>query len=89
MDKVTHLEITRGVEQQVAGLEVAVQHVGRVDVLEAAQDLVEEVAHVVVAQLLRLEQLVHVRLHQALHDVADGVGQGGNIVCGIFFGTIL
>ena len=46
------------------------QHVGRVDVLESAQDLIEEVARVVVAQLLSLEQLVHVRLHQTLDDVA-------------------
>lgn len=48
------------------------QHVGRVDVLEAPQDLVQEVADVVVAQPLGLEQLVKVRLHQGLHDVAGG-----------------
>lgn len=52
------------------------QHVGRVDVLEASQDLVEEVADVVVAQLLGLQQLVQVRLHQSLHDVAGGGRRG-------------
>lgn len=46
------------------------QDVGGVDVLEASQDLVEKVANVVIAQLLGLQQLVHVRLHQALNNVA-------------------
>lgn len=50
------------------------QHVGRVNVLQASQDLVEKVADVVVAQLLGLQQLVKVRLHQSLHDVAGGEG---------------
>lgn len=66
------LEVTGGVDEQVGGLEVTVQHVGRVDVLESSQDLVEEIADVVVAQLLALQQLVQVRLHQSLHDVAGG-----------------
>lgn len=52
------------------------QHVGRVNVLQASQDLVEKVADVVVAQLLGLQQLVKVRLHQSLHDVAGGEGRG-------------
>ena len=54
----TYLEIARGVQQNVAGLEVAVQHVGRVDVLEATQYLVYKVADVVSAQALGLQQLV-------------------------------
>ena len=33
------------------------------NVLESAEDLIEEVTDMVVAQLLRLEQFVHVRLH--------------------------
>ena len=40
--KIADLELAVGVDQQVAGLEVAVQHIGRVDVLQAAQDLVDE-----------------------------------------------
>ena len=39
------------------------QHVSRVDVFEPSQDLVEEVADMVVAQMLGLQQLVQVRLH--------------------------
>uniref|UniRef100_A0A0K8RI04 Putative mitogen-activated protein kinase n=1 Tax=Ixodes ricinus TaxID=34613 RepID=A0A0K8RI04_IXORI len=67
--KVADLEVTSGVEEQVARLEIPVQNIGRMNVFEAPQDLVEEVADVVVAQLLRLEQLVQVSLHQALHNV--------------------
>ena len=67
--EVTDLEVAGGVEQEVAGLEVAVEDVGRVDVLEAPEDLVEEVADVVIAQPLGLEQLVEIRLHETLDDV--------------------
>lgn len=41
------------------------------NILEAPKDLVEEVADVVIAQLLASEQLVQVRLHQVLHNVAE------------------
>lgn len=45
------------------------------NILEAPQDLVEEVADMVVAQLLAFEQLVQVCLHQVLNNVAeDGTG---------------
>lgn len=66
----THLEVAGGVDEQVGGLEVPVQHIGRVNVLKTPQDLVKEVAHMLVAQLLGLQELVQVRLHQRLHDVA-------------------
>ena len=39
------------------------------NVLESSQYLIEKVAHVIVAEMLRLEQLVHVRLHDRLDDV--------------------
>ena len=67
--KVTDLEITGGVQQQVARLQISVENIGGVDVLETTEDLVEEVADVVVTQPLRLQQLVEVSLHQALDDV--------------------
>lgn len=40
--KVANLEFAIGVDQQIAWLQIAVQHVGRVDVLETAQNLVDE-----------------------------------------------
>ena len=57
------------------------EHVGGVDILQAPQDLVQEVADMVVAQLLALEQFVHVCLHQVLHDL-DEVGDKGTPVVG-------
>lgn len=45
------------------------------DVLEAPKNLVEEVADMVVAQLLAFEQLVQVCFHQVLNNIAeDGSG---------------
>jgi hypothetical protein len=93
-----YLEIAVGVQQQVRRLQVAVQHVGRVEGLERAQrlrtntigsrpsaapprgvgkasrrsartHLVDKVLAVVVAQLLRADHAVQVRLHQLLHEV--------------------
>ena len=46
------------------------ENVCRVDVLESTEDLVQKVTDVVVAQLLILQQLVKVGLHQTLHDVS-------------------
>jgi hypothetical protein len=46
-----------------------VQHIGRVDVFETAEDLVEKVANVLIANGLRFEKLVQVGLHQTLHNV--------------------
>ena len=40
------------------------------DILETTQDLVEKVAHMVVAQVLCLEKFVQICLHQRLYDVA-------------------
>lgn len=47
------------------------QHVRRVDVLQTSQDLIEEVTDMVITQLLCLQQLIQIRLHQALHDVSE------------------
>ena len=51
--EIADLQIASRVQQQVRGLEVTVQDVGGVDVLQAAEDLVQEVADVVVAQTLK------------------------------------
>ena len=67
--EITNLEITGRVEQQIAGLQISVEDVGRVDVLEAPQYLVEKVADVIIAQTLGLQQFVQVGLHQTLDDV--------------------
>ena len=56
--KIADLEIAGRVQQQVRGLEVAMQDICRVDVLQSAQDLVQEVANVVVAQSLERKEEV-------------------------------
>lgn len=40
--KVTNLELTVGIDEEVARLEISVEDIGGVDVLEAAEDLVDE-----------------------------------------------
>lgn len=50
--KVADLQLAVGIDQQVSGLEVPVQHVGRVDVLQTAQRLVDERLKVCVRQRL-------------------------------------
>ena len=48
--EITNLEFAVRVHEQVAGLEIAVQHVGRVDVFQAAERLVDEGLEVRVRQ---------------------------------------
>lgn len=48
--KIADLELAIGVNEKVTGLQVTVQHVGRMDVLETAQDLVDEGLEVGVGQ---------------------------------------
>lgn len=67
----TDLQVAGSVQQQVARFEVTMQHVRRVDVLQTSQDLIEEVTDMVITQLLCLQQLIQIRLHQALHDVSE------------------
>ena len=56
------------------------QHIGRMDVLETPQDLVEEIADVVIAQVLGLQQLVQISLHQCLYYIAVYTVKDDNIV---------
>ena len=46
--KIADFEIARCVEKKIGGLQVSVKHVGRVDVLQPAENLVEEIADVIV-----------------------------------------
>ena len=55
--KVADAEVTVGIEEEIGRLEIPVETVGGMDVLEAANDLVKEVADVVVAQFLGPQQL--------------------------------
>jgi hypothetical protein len=75
----TYLQVAVGLQQQVGRLQVSVQHVGRVDVLEAAQELVDEVLDVVDRKgLLAVDDAVQIRLHQVLQSKG-----GGDAGCGM------
>lgn len=57
------------VDKQVGWLEVAVQHIGRVDVLQTPEELVHEEPGVALRQKAPLQQLAQVGLHVLLHYV--------------------
>ena len=74
--KVAHLEVAVRVQEQVRRLEVAVDHVGRVQGLEGAEGLVDEVLWVVVREVLCPDDTVHVGLHELLdHWKASSAGR--------------
>ena len=74
--EVAHLEVAVGVEEQIRGLEIAVDNVRRVQRLERAERLIDEVLGVVVGEVLRADDAVHVRLHQLL-DHCGARSRGG------------
>ena len=57
------------VDEEIRGLEIAVKNIGRVDVLESSQELIEEQLYVFLSEPFMLHQLVEVRVHQFLNDV--------------------
>ena len=64
--KVTDLQVAVGVQEDVGGLEVPMEDIGRVYVFESSENLIEKVANVVRGKFLRSEQFVEICLHQAL-----------------------
>jgi hypothetical protein len=40
--KITNLQFTVGIDQQISGLQISMEDVGRVDVFQSAEDLVDE-----------------------------------------------
>lgn len=71
--EITDLEQTITIDQKVARLNVTVQDPRRVQVLEAAQDLVQEHLYVVCGQWLRGDDdLMQITLHQLRYHVSAG-----------------
>mmetsp|Transcript_84442 Transcript_84442/g.225631 ORF Transcript_84442/g.225631 Transcript_84442/m.225631 type:complete len:216 (-) Transcript_84442:51-698(-) len=63
--KITNLQVTVLVHQDVRGLQIPVNHVGRVQVLQPAKDLVDEILEMLVAErLLGIDHPVQVGLHK-------------------------
>mmetsp|Transcript_13085 Transcript_13085/g.41375 ORF Transcript_13085/g.41375 Transcript_13085/m.41375 type:complete len:353 (-) Transcript_13085:435-1493(-) len=68
--KVADLQLAVGVGQDVLRLEVAVKHVGRVDVLQTTEQLVEEELIVLCCEVIVcLDHLMQVGLHKLEHHV--------------------
>ena len=68
--EVTDLQVAVCVEEEVAGLEVPMKHIGAVDELEPAEDLVDEVLAVVVREaLVGADDLVEVGVHELVDHV--------------------
>lgn len=85
--EVAHLEITVRVEEQVRGLQIAVDDVRGVHRLQRAERLVDEVLAVVIGQRLRPDDAVQVCLHQLLDDwrpcsgeLRDKIGKSNSLV---------
>ena len=76
--EVTNLEVAVGVDQQISRLlrserkyEVAMDYLGRVDVFEASEELVEEKFVVFLCQrLVTLDNLSEVSVHHFRNDIA-------------------
>ena len=69
--KIANLEIAVGIQQEVGGLQVAMEHVGRVHRFQSAQRLVDEVLAVVIRKILCADDAVHIRLHEFLSKMSD------------------
>ena len=77
--KVTDFEIAVGIEQQVGGFQVTVEDVGRMHCLEGAEGLVNEVLAVVVGEVLRANDTVHICFHELLDEIdfREGIEAAG------------
>lgn len=80
--EIANLQLAVGIDEQVTGLEIAVQDVGRVDVLETAENLVDEGLEVSVGQgLAAADNGSQITLHQFLVqvDLIVAAGAAGNV----------
>lgn len=70
------------VDKQVGRLKVSVQHISRVDVLKAPEELVHEESGMAFRQQTPLQQLTQVSLHVLLYNVDRvDLSQGHHILC--------
>ena len=47
------------------------KHIGRMNILQASQYLIQEIADMIITQMLSLQQLIKVGLHQRLHYITN------------------
>lgn len=68
--KITDLELTAFIKEDIAGLQISVNNIGRVQVVAAAQKLMHKVLHVLVGEFL---SGVDNSMHISLHKLSDNV----------------
>ena len=70
--KVTNFQFAVGVDQKIAGLQIAMNNTCGMDVQQTAQELVNKVLKVRIGQgLAGADDLVKIRLHELLHNISD------------------
>ena len=80
--EIANLQLAVGIDEQVTGLEIAMQDIGRVDVLETAENLVDEGLEVGVGQgLAAADDSCKITLHQFLVqvDLVVAAGAAGDV----------
>lgn len=64
--KITHFEITVGVQKQIGWFQISVEDVCRMHGLQSSESLVNEVLTVVVGEILCSDDTMHIGFHQFL-----------------------
>lgn len=78
--KIANLELTVGIHKEVTGLEISVEDIGGVDVLEAAEDLVNEGLEVGVGKrLARTDNGGQITFHQLCMSKLASVRLAGEV----------
>ena len=70
--KIANLEIAIGVEQEIRGFEITMQHLSRMQRFQTPQSLIDKVLTVVVRQFLGSNDTVHIGFHEFLDEVDFG-----------------
>ena len=77
LTKVSNSKMAILIDKKVAGLQVTVNNIGRVDVLQPPQYLIQKVADVFLTQLLvRIDNPMEVTFHEVKHNIYV-LGKGG------------
>lgn len=79
--KIADLKVTIFIEQEIGWLQISMDDVGRVNVETASKQLIHEILDVVISKILaRVDDSMHVRLHQICNDIdIFEAGLGGRL----------
>lgn len=72
----TDLQVASGVEKEIAWLEITMNDIGGVNVFQSSQNLIQEVANMIIAKMLSLQEFVQIRFHQILNNQTENKMSG-------------